>query len=66
MKCTCQRGGWELCPVHSPITRTTQNDSLDNMDRDGGQLEDASEDAMITWARHYDDLNGAPENEEDC
>jgi hypothetical protein len=33
---------------------------------DGGQLEDADEDAMMKWAIAYEERNGAPENEEDC
>jgi predicted ATP-dependent serine protease len=40
-------------------------DPLDETDRDGGQLEDADEAAMQLWAELYDELNGAPENEED-
>jgi hypothetical protein len=34
-------------------------------DRDGGALEDANEDAMEKWAEYYDDLDGAPENDDD-
>ena len=40
-------------------------DPLDDGDRDGGALEDANDDAMDRWARHYDELDGAPENEDD-
>jgi hypothetical protein len=40
-------------------------DILDDGDRDGGQLEDANNEALRRWAERYDDLNGAPENEED-
>lgn len=42
-----------------------ERDPLDELDRDGGQLEDASEDDLKQWAHCYDDLNGAPENDED-
>ena len=41
------------------------DDPIDAGDADGGALEDAGADAMDRWARRYDDLNGAPENEED-
>lgn len=41
------------------------NDPLNDRDRDGGALEDADEDAMGTWAQRYDELNGAPENDDD-
>lgn len=49
------------------------NDELDDRDRaedflerrEAGQLDDANDDAMDRWARRYDELNGAPENEED-
>lgn len=40
-------------------------DPLDEQDRDGGALEDADEEAMERWAEMYDELNGAPESEED-
>lgn len=40
-------------------------DPLDELDRDGGALEDADDEAMDRWAERYDDLNGAPENDED-
>ncbi len=42
-----------------------QIDPLDESDRDGGELEDANDEAMERWAEAYDDLNGAPENDED-
>ena len=38
-----------------------ERDPVDETDRDGGELEDANEDAMDRWAERYDDLNGAPE-----
>jgi hypothetical protein len=40
-------------------------DPIDEGDRDGGALEDADVDALSRWAEAYDDLNGAPENDED-
>lgn len=40
-------------------------DPLDELDRDGGGLEDASDDALDLWARRYDELDGAPESDED-
>lgn len=40
-------------------------DALDGFDRDGGALEDADAAAMDRWARAYDELNGAPENDDD-
>lgn len=42
-----------------------EQDPLDDLDRDGGQMEDANDEAYEQWAEQYDDLNGAPENEED-
>lgn len=30
-----------------------------------GQMHDASDEALDRWARRYDELNGAPDNEED-
>jgi len=40
-------------------------DPLDEMDRDGAAMEDADDEAYERWADRYDDLNGAPEDEED-
>lgn len=40
-------------------------DPLDEMDRDGAAMEDADDEAYEKWAECYDDLNGAPENDED-
>lgn len=40
-------------------------DRLDDADRDGGALEDANDEALDRWARRYDELDGAPESEED-
>ena len=31
-----------------------------------GPLHNASEEAIEKWAERYDELNGAPENDEDC
>lgn len=48
--------------------KTKRPEDLVNMGRDDIRpcpLEDAGEDAMNRWAEAYDDLNGAPENEED-
>jgi len=44
---------------------TPDRDPLDEGDRDGGELEDANEEAMARWAERYDELNGAPENDGD-
>lgn len=52
-------------PGYDDDSQYPENDPLDNGDSDGGALEDANETAMDTWARHYDDLNGAPESDED-
>ena len=40
-------------------------DPIDDGDRDGGELEDASVEAMERWASRYDELDGAPENDGD-
>lgn len=40
-------------------------DPIDEGDNDGGAMSDASEADMGRWAERYDDLNGAPESDED-
>lgn len=46
-------------------TYPEDRDPIDEEDRDGGEFEDADQDAMDRWADTYDDLNGTPENEGD-
>lgn len=53
------------CPYCGYFPRDEERDALDDLDRDGGALEDASPEDFERWADAYDDLNGAPESEED-
>ena len=48
----------------TPKERDVIEDPLDTLDRDGGPLEDADEEAMDRWARAYDELDGAPESDD--
>ena len=44
---------------------TKEVDPLDEKDRDGGALEDVSDEDLQIWAESYEEFNGAPENDED-
>ena len=44
---------------------STEVDPLDEKDRDGGALEEVSDEDLQIWAERYEELNGAPENDDD-
>jgi hypothetical protein len=48
-----------------PWPDPTDDDPLDDLDRDGDAMEDASDEDFDRWARAYDELDGAPESEDD-